>query len=99
MDKQFFYSKMNRKKMYINSKKTTENYKYLTNTFTRYGQDMRLGDIKHLQPYIYNHNIDNDIRLYHSNYLQINNEKNKAMANGVEKDIKIFDEMHNIKLI
>jgi len=95
----FFYSKPVRKDMYMNTKKTTENYQYLTKPFKRYGADMKLGDSKHLQPDIYNHKVENDIKLDMKHYLETNSNKNKAMIESVKQDIRIFDEMHDKKLI
>lgn len=95
----FFYSKPVRKDMYLDTKKTTENYKSLTKPFKRFGKDMKLGDSSHLTPDIYNHNVENDIKLGMKYYLETNNKKNTNMIQGVEEDIKIFNEIHNKKLI
>lgn len=95
----FFYSKPVRKDMYLDTKKTTENYKSLTKPFKRFGKDMKLGDSAHLNPDIYNHNVENDIKLGMKHYLETNNKNNKNMVQGVEEDIRIFNEMHNKKLI
>ena len=99
MNNTFFYSKMNKKDIYLHTKKTNENIKHLTKTFTRYGTHMKLSDNKYLKPDIYNHRIDNDIGLGFDDYFMLNNKNNTSMVKGVEEDIIIFDKMHNIKLI
>ncbi len=91
MDNTFFYSKMNKRDIYLNTKKTTENYEHLKKPFTRFGTNMKLSDNIHLKPDIYNHRIDNDIKLGFDNYLITNNIKNQAMEKGIKEDIKIFE--------
>ena len=99
MNNTFFYSKINGKDIYMKTKKTTENYECLTKPFKKFGTNMKLSDNAHLKPDIYNHRIDNDIKLGIDSYLVSNNDKNKGIIKGVEEDIKLFDKMHNIKLI